>query len=93
MQADSGDVTVIRPLVYVSESDTVQLASDAGLPVVSCSCPVAGSPDLQRQRMKELLATLEVDIPHIKNSMLHALSNVHPRHLLDTGLRRDPVER
>jgi tRNA 2-thiocytidine biosynthesis protein TtcA len=92
MQADSGDVTVIRPLVYVSENDTLQLASDAGLPVVSCSCPVAGSPDLQRQRMKELLTALEVDIPHIKNSLLHALSNVHPRHLLDTGLMRDPAK-
>ena len=86
MRADCGDITVIRPLVYVAESDTIMLAAEAGLPVVSCACPVAGSPDLQRQRMKELLATLETDIPHIKNSMLHALSNVHPRHLLDSRL-------
>ena len=92
MIADCGDITVIRPLVYVAENDTIRLAAEAGLPVVSCSCPVAGSPDLQRQRMKELLTTLEADIPHIKNSLLKALSNVHPRHLLDTGLRRDGVE-
>ena len=87
MLADSGDVTVIRPLVYVAEQDTTRLAADAGLPVVSCSCPVAGSPDLQRQRMKELLTSLEKDIPHIKNSLLKALSNVHPRHLLDGRLQ------
>jgi tRNA 2-thiocytidine biosynthesis protein TtcA len=90
MQADSGDVTVIRPLVYVAEQDTTRLAADAGLPVVSCSCPVAGSPDLQRQRMKELLTSLEKDIPHIKNSLLKALSNVHPRHLLDGRLQVIP---
>lgn len=90
MLADSGDVTVIRPLVYVAEEDTARLAADAGLPVVSCSCPVAGSPDLQRQRMKELLTSLEKDIPHIKNSLLTALSNVHPRHLLDGRLQALP---
>jgi tRNA 2-thiocytidine biosynthesis protein TtcA len=87
MRADSGDITVIRPLVYVAEQDTARLAADAGLPVVSCSCPVAGAPDLQRQRMKELLSLLEADIPHIKNSLLKSLSNVHPRHLLDGRLQ------
>jgi len=91
MLADSGDVTVIRPLVYVAEKDTARFAADAGLPVVSCSCPVAGSPDLQRQRMKDLLASLEKDIPHIKNSLLKALSNVHPRHLLDGRLLVPPL--
>ena len=91
MLADSGDITVIRPLVYVAEQDTTRLAADAGLPVVSCSCPVAGSPDLQRQRMKELLSSLEKDIPHIKNSLLKALSNVHPRHLLDGRLQASPA--
>jgi len=87
MLADSGDVTVIRPLVYAAEKDTTRLAAEAGLPVVSCSCPVAGSPDLQRQLMKELLTSLEKDIPQIKNSLLKALSNVHPRHLLDGRLQ------
>jgi tRNA 2-thiocytidine biosynthesis protein TtcA len=86
MLADSGDVTVIRPLVYVAEEDTGRLVSEIGLPVVSCSCPVAGSPDLQRQRMKTLLSALEKDIPHIRNSLLKSLSNVHPRHLLDGRL-------
>jgi tRNA 2-thiocytidine biosynthesis protein TtcA len=87
MLADSADVTVIRPLVYVAEEDTISLAADIGLPVVSCSCPVAGSSDLRRQQMKTLLSSLEKEIPHIKNSLLKALSNVHPRHLLDGRLK------
>jgi hypothetical protein len=41
--------------------------------------------------MKSLLKELQKDIPHIKNSLLKALSNVHPRHLLDSGLYRKTV--
>ena len=37
--------------------------------------------------MKRLLAELEVEHPDIKNSMIRALANVAPRHLLDTRLQ------
>lgn len=87
MLADNGAVTVIRPLVYSAEEDIVKFSKHAELPVVCCCCPVCGTADLQRKRMKQLLKNLEKDIPHIKNSMLKALSNVHPRHLLDLNLR------
>jgi len=91
MLADNGETTVIRPLVYVAESDIIDFSRQASLPVVCCRCPVCGTADLQRKRMKELLSTLEKEIPHIKSSMLKALSNVHPRHLLDPALRRAGV--
>ncbi|MDD2734382.1 MAG: tRNA 2-thiocytidine(32) synthetase TtcA [Desulfuromonadaceae bacterium] len=89
MLADNGIITVIRPLVYLAEEDIIAFSRQAELPVVCCCCPVCGSADMQRKRMKRLLTELQVDIPHIKNSMLKALSNVHPRHLLDPSLRRD----
>lgn len=89
MLADNGIITVIRPLVYLAEEDIVTFSRHAGLPVVSCCCPVSGSADMQRKRMKQLLSDLQVDIPHVKNSLMKSLSNVHPRHLLDTSLRRD----
>lgn len=89
MLADNGETTVIRPLVYLAEADIISFSRHASLPVVCCRCPVCGTADIQRQRMKTLLQTLESDIPHIKNSLLKALSNVHPRHLLDPALRRD----
>jgi tRNA 2-thiocytidine biosynthesis protein TtcA len=41
---------------------------------------------LQRQRIKQLLMDLERENVGVKNSMLKALSNVSPRHLLDTRL-------
>ena len=87
MLADNGETTVIRPLVYVAEADIVAFSRQADLPVVCCRCPVCGTADLQRKRMKRLLSELERDIPHVKNSLLKALSNVQPRHLLDRGLQ------
>lgn len=87
MLADNGVITVIRPLVYVLEQDIIDFSRQAHLPVVCCRCPVCGSADLQRKRMKRLLTELQKDIPHVKNSLLKALSNVHPRHLLDGRLQ------
>ena len=89
MLADNGVTTVIRPLVYVAEEDIISFSSQAELPVVCCCCPVCGTADLQRKRMKRLLKELQVEIPHVKSSLLKAISNVHPRHLLDPSLRRE----
>jgi tRNA 2-thiocytidine biosynthesis protein TtcA len=89
MLADNGVITVIRPLVYLAEEDVSTFSRQAELPVVCCCCPVCGTADMQRKRMKRLLTELQADIPHVKNSLLKALSNVHPRHLLDPLLHRD----
>jgi tRNA 2-thiocytidine biosynthesis protein TtcA len=89
MLADNGVITVIRPLVYLAEEDIITFSRQAELPVVCCCCPVCGSADIQRKKMKQLIKELQADIPHVKSSLLKALSNVHPRHLLDSTLRRD----
>lgn len=85
---DTGDITVIRPLVYLAEEDIITTVRQAGITTVSCNCPVADA-DQQRQRMKQLLHQLEQEIPQIKNSLLAALGNVQPRHLLDNHLHKD----
>jgi tRNA 2-thiocytidine biosynthesis protein TtcA len=87
MLSDNGETVVIRPLVYLAEEDIIRFSREAALPVVCCCCPVCGTADLQRKRMKRLLKELEQDIPHVKNSLLKAISNVHPRHLLDRRLQ------
>lgn len=89
MLADNGIITVIRPLVYLAEEDISTFSRQAELPVVCCCCPVCGTADMQRKRMKRLLRELQADIPHVKSSLLKALSNVHPRHLLDPSLHRN----
>lgn len=83
MLADNGETVVIRPLVYVAESDIIQFSRANRFPVVCCCCPVCGTADQQRRRMKELLSSLEREYPFVKRSLLRALANVQPRHLMD----------
>ncbi len=80
--ADNGRHTVIRPLVYVPEDDIREFARRNEFPLISCACPVAGTGDLQRQRMKRLVNELTAEIPHLRSSLLHAMGNLQPRHLL-----------
>jgi tRNA 2-thiocytidine biosynthesis protein TtcA len=87
MLADNGEITVIRPLVYVEEKEIIPFSRENGFPVVCCCCPVCGTADMQRKKMKELLKELEKGIPHVKRSLLRALANVQPRHLLDKRLQ------
>ena len=91
MLCDSGDITVIRPLVYLAEDDIATALHQTGMAAVRCSCPVADA-DHQRQRMKRLLKELEQEIPQIKNSLLAALGNVQPRHLLDRHLTKEGTQ-
>ena len=84
--SDNGEHVVIRPLVYVLESDARAYAKASELPIIGCCCPACGDLSLQRQRVKRLIAQLEVEHPEIRNSMLRALGNVAPRHLLDRRL-------
>src|SRR5471032_1327081 len=84
--SDNGAHVVIRPLVYVGEEEARAYAKESELPIIGCCCPACGDLSLQRQRMKRLVMDLESEHPHVKQSMLKALGNVAPRHLLDTRL-------
>lgn len=86
LAADNGRHTVIRPLVYVEEGDIIRFSRENEFPVICCACPVCGVVDQKRQRMKQLIRELAADNPHLKRSMLGALGNVHPRHLMDPRL-------
>ncbi len=74
----------------VTESEARNYAKEQQLPIVGCCCPACGDLGLQRQRVKRLIAELEVEHPEIKNSMIRALANVAPRHLLDRRLNPLP---
>lgn len=87
--SDDGRHVVIRPLVYVSEQEATDYTRESELTVVGCCCPACGDLGLQRQRLKRLIGELEREHPGVKASMLTALQNVHPRHLLD--LRLNPL--
>src|SRR5436190_2599961 len=84
--SDNAEHVVIRPLVYVGEDEARQYAKESELPIIGCCCPACGDLALQRQRAKKLLMDLELEHPGVKHSMLKALANVAPRHLLDMRL-------
>jgi tRNA 2-thiocytidine biosynthesis protein TtcA len=88
--SDNGEHVVVRPLVYVTEAEARSYARDEALPIISCCCPACGDLSLQRQRVKRLIAQLEVEHPEVKNSMIRALGNVAGRHLLDRRLNPLP---
>jgi tRNA 2-thiocytidine biosynthesis protein TtcA len=84
--SDDAAHVVIRPLVYVGEDEARAYCRESELPIIGCCCPACGDLGLQRQRTKRLLMELEREHPGVKSSMLKALANVAPRHLLDTRL-------
>ena len=88
--SDNGEHVVIRPLVYATEADARAYAKEETLPIIGCCCPACGDLSLQRQRVKRLIAELEVEHPEVRSSMIRALGNVASRHLLDRRLNPLP---
>jgi tRNA 2-thiocytidine biosynthesis protein TtcA len=85
LRSNDGRNTVIRPLAYCSERDIADYASYCDFPIIPCDLCGSQS-NLKRARIKNLIAELEQEIPHIRASMLNALGNVVPTHLLDHQL-------
>ena len=83
--SDDGRHVVIRPLVYVAEEDLAAYAEVKGFPIIPCN--LCGSQEnLQRKVVAEMLRTWERQHPGRIESILRALTDVAPSHLLDRGL-------
>ena len=70
---DAGDLRVIRPLVYVRETQTAAFAAAATLPVVPDSCPACFTAPTQRAHTKILLAREEKAHPNLFANLLSAM--------------------
>jgi tRNA(Ile)-lysidine synthase TilS/MesJ len=68
---DRMDVTVIRPLLYVTEAASRAAATRLHLPVVANPCPANGS--TRRQEIKDLIPALEGRYPGLKKKLFGAM--------------------
>jgi tRNA 2-thiocytidine biosynthesis protein TtcA len=83
--SDTGEHVVIRPLVYCAERDIASYARLMQYPIIPCD--LCGSQEnLQRQKVKEMLAQWEKDSPGRIQNIARSLRTVVPSHLGDTDL-------
>lgn len=66
-------LTLIRPMIYINESDVIGFTHKYHLPVAKGKCPADGY--TKRQYAKELLQKLIQENPGCKERMFHAILN------------------
>lgn len=63
-------VTIIRPLIYVSETDIIELAKACGFARITCQCPVGQHS--KRKKVEHHLKMIEKDFPHLRTNLAQA---------------------
>jgi tRNA 2-thiocytidine biosynthesis protein TtcA len=85
LRSDDGKHVVIRPLAYVAEADLAAYAEQKAFPIIPCT--LCGSQEnLQRKLVAEMLRDWEKRHAGRVESIVRALTEVRPSHLLDRKL-------
>ena len=68
------DVTQIRPLLYIGEQRSANLARQLDLPVVKSTCPMDRTS--KRQEIKDLLTALSAQYPDLRSKVFGAMQRL-----------------
>lgn len=82
---DDGAHVVIRPLAYCGENEIARFARGMDFPIIPCNLCGSQS-NLQRQKIREMMADWDRRYPGRTESVFTALQNIVPSHLADTEL-------
>jgi len=63
-------VTIIRPMIYVSEKAVVEFAKSNGFARITCQCPVGQNS--KRKEVKEIIKELEKSFPNVSTNLAQA---------------------
>ena len=73
---DRTGITLIRPLIYTPEKDTKKFVKKNNLTIMPKVCPMDGTS--KRESMKEMIITLQKDIPIIRANLFGAIQRNLP---------------
>ena len=68
---DRTDITVIRPMLYMTEREVINFSNRQSLPVCKSGCPV--DKNTKREDMKSLIKNLEHDYHDLRNHIFGAM--------------------
>ena len=72
---DRSDITLIRPMIFLTEQEIAAFVQREGLPIVKPRCPVDGV--THRQRAKELIGQLSETYGDVSHKITEALQKAH----------------
>ena len=70
LKMEDYDVTIIRPLIYLSEKEIVAFAKEHKFLRVTCQCPVGQNS--MRKQVDKIMDNLEEQFPNIRNNLSQA---------------------
>ncbi len=83
VKSSSGNLSLIRPLIYVREADIIDYTKENGIRPMNCGCTIeAGKTSSKRREVKELLKSLEEQNPGIKQSIFNSMKNINLDYVL-----------
>lgn len=78
VQSESGNLSLIRPMVYVHEEDIINFTKSNNIRAMSCGCRVEQNKvTSKRKEIKRLLKDLEEKNPGIKKRIFSAMKNIN----------------